>query len=73
MKSAISKGSPRSTSTDRTVSGLFARAIQSMVKKPSRAVCIFMGITCIADGYYDEFVLLLQLPNRSGPLYFKIS
>jgi hypothetical protein len=55
------------------VSGLFARAIQSMVKKPSRAVCIFMGITCIADGYYDEFVLLLQLPNRSGPLYFKIS
>lgn len=34
---------------------------------------MFMGITCIADGYYDEFVLLLQLPNRSGPLYFKIS
>lgn len=26
----------------------------------------------LADGHYDEFVLLLQLPKRSGPLYFRV-
>lgn len=26
----------------------------------------------LADGHYDEFVLLLQLPQRKGPLYFKV-
>ena len=26
----------------------------------------------LSDSHYDEFVLLLQLPNRSGPLYFKV-
>ena len=27
----------------------------------------------LADGHYDEFVLLLQLPKRSGPLYFRVA
>lgn len=27
----------------------------------------------LADGHYDEFVVLLQLPKRSGPLYFKVA
>lgn len=27
----------------------------------------------LADGHYDEFVLLLQLPQRRGPLYFKVA
>lgn len=27
----------------------------------------------LPDGHYDEFVLLLQLPLRSGPLYFKVA
>lgn len=27
----------------------------------------------LADGHYDEFVLLLQLPKRAGPLYFKVA
>jgi uncharacterized protein YcnI len=27
----------------------------------------------LPDGHYDEFVLLLQLPKRSGPLYFKVA
>lgn len=27
----------------------------------------------LPDSQYDEFVLLLQLPNRSGPLYFKVA
>jgi uncharacterized protein YcnI len=27
----------------------------------------------LADGHYDEFVLLLQLPKRTGPLYFKVA
>ncbi len=26
----------------------------------------------LPDGHYDEFVLLLQLPLRTGPLYFKV-
>lgn len=26
----------------------------------------------LPDGHYDEFVLLLQLPKRGGPLYFKV-
>lgn len=26
----------------------------------------------LSDSHYDEFVLLLQLPERSGPLYFKV-
>lgn len=26
----------------------------------------------LPDGHYDEFVLLLQLPLRAGPLYFKV-
>ena len=27
----------------------------------------------LPDGHYDEFVLLLQLPKRSGPLYFRVA
>lgn len=27
----------------------------------------------LPDGHYDEFVVLLQLPMRSGPLYFKVT
>lgn len=27
----------------------------------------------LADGHYDEFVLLLQLPKHTGPLYFKVA
>lgn len=27
----------------------------------------------LPDGHYDEFVLLLQLPKRTGPLYFKVA
>jgi uncharacterized protein YcnI len=27
----------------------------------------------LADGHYDEFVMLLQLPKRSGPLYFRVA
>jgi uncharacterized protein YcnI len=27
----------------------------------------------LPDSHYDEFVLLLQLPQRSGPLYFKVT
>lgn len=26
----------------------------------------------LADAHYDEFVMLLQLPPREGPLYFKV-
>lgn len=26
----------------------------------------------LPDGHYDEFVVLLQLPKRTGPLYFKV-
>lgn len=26
----------------------------------------------LPDDHYDEFVLLLQLPKRSGPLYFRV-
>lgn len=26
----------------------------------------------LADGHYDEFVLLLQLPQRKGPLHFRV-
>jgi uncharacterized protein YcnI len=26
----------------------------------------------LADGHYDEFVMLLQLPKRGGRLYFKV-
>lgn len=27
----------------------------------------------LPDGHYDEFTVLLQLPKRSGPLYFKVA
>lgn len=27
----------------------------------------------LPDGHYDEFVVLLQLPLRTGPLYFKVA
>lgn len=27
----------------------------------------------LADGHYDEFTVLLQLPIRTGPLYFKVA
>lgn len=27
----------------------------------------------LADGHYDEFVILLQLPVRAGPLYFRVA
>lgn len=27
----------------------------------------------LSDGHYDEFVLLMQLPKRTGPLYFRVT